>query len=394
MTTLNEALRKIEATEANFAKLKKIWKELSDLLPLGSVLQYKQEQAQRYDMLSRYFERIRTVMPKIDGFEIRNSIIPFHDVFQNALNIHQYGEIEDSITFEKEAREQGTHLSEYYFRLIQKRQELARLVIFDIAQSIEEDIKILKSVEPSVRDKINHPAWDAMMEKMRSIETIIGNAAKKPTGWNEMMRHMSYREVSDLQNIESFDWPSIKAGLEEALRREYDPIPVEVTDLNILVSRKPTGNVIVELKWNKLTPSDFERLIYNTIATTDGYENPQWLTHTNAPDRGRDLSVYRVYKDPLSGVQRQRIIIACKHYTSKSVSVDDIGILRTQVELWEPPKVDTLVIATSSRFTTDAIQLIENQNQKQGLRIEMWPCTALEHILSERPDLIGEFNLR
>jgi hypothetical protein len=131
------------------------------------------------------------------------------------------------------------------------------------------------------------------------------------------MRHISYREVSDLRDIESLDWPSVKAGLEQALRKEYDPIPVEVEDLSVLVARKPTGNVVVELKWKELSPTDFERLIYNIVVNTDGYENTQWLTHTNAPDRGRDLSAFRVHKDLLSGVQRQRIIIACKHYTSK-----------------------------------------------------------------------------
>lgn len=394
MTTLNDTLRKIEATEANLAKLEKIWKQLSSLLPIAPIFQYDQEQVERYDLLSRHFERIRAAMPKIDGHEIQNSIIPFHDVFQNTLNIHQYGEIGDSINFEKEAREQGGHLSEYRFRLIQKRQELARLVIFDIAKSIEEDIKVLKNTEPDERNKINHSAWDAMQKKMSSIEIIIGNAAKKPARWHDMMRHISYREVSDLRDIESLDWPSVKAGLEQALRKEYDPIPVEVEDLSVLVARKPTGNVVVELKWKELSPTDFERLIYNIVVNTDGYENTQWLTHTNAPDRGRDLSAFRVHKDLLSGVQRQRIIIACKHYTSKSVSTEDVSLLRIQVELWEPPKVDVLVIATSSRFTTDAIQLIENQNQKQGLRIEMWSDTTLEHLLSERPALIGEFKLR
>jgi hypothetical protein len=165
MTTLNDTLRKIEATEANLAKLEKIWKQLSSLLPIAPIFQYDQEQVERYDLLSRHFERIRAAMPKIDGHEIQNSIIPFHDVFQNTLNIHQYGEIGDSINFEKEAREQGAHLSEYRFRLIQKRQELARLVIFDIAKSIEEDIKVLKNTEPDERNKINHSAWDAMQKK-------------------------------------------------------------------------------------------------------------------------------------------------------------------------------------------------------------------------------------
>ncbi|TAK96831.1 hypothetical protein EPO05_00815, partial [Patescibacteria group bacterium] len=102
------------------------------------------------------------------------------------------------------------------------------------------------------------------------------------------------------------------------------------------VRQTPRGPVATKLKWESLTEEEFERLIFVLIAAEHGYENPEWLMKTNAPDRGRDLSVYRVYNDSLGGTLRQRVIIQCKHWLSKSVSPTEIGTLKEQMRLWEP----------------------------------------------------------
>ncbi len=116
---------------------------------------------------------------------------------------------------------------------------------------------------------------------------------------------------------------------------------------------------------------------------------------TNAPDRGRDLSVYRVHVDGLGGTIRQRVIIQCKNWLAKSVGAPEIAILREQTKMWEPPRVDVYVIATSGRFTSDAVALIEkHNNSNSALRIEMWPESHLERLLASRPAIISEFSLR
>lgn len=113
------------------------------------------------------------------------------------------------------------------------------------------------------------------------------------------------------------------------------------------------------------------------------------------PDRGRDLSVYRVYADPLGGTLRQRVIIQCKHWQSRSVAPANIAALKEQMKLWEPPRVDIHVIATSGRFTSDAVAIVEKHNQSDSaLRIEMWPESHLERLLASRPAIIAEFGLR
>ena len=174
-----------------------------------------------------------------------------------------------------------------------------------------------------------------------------------------------------------------------------EPVPVEIEDLGSLVSAKPKGPVATKLKWEALTDEEFERLIFVLISSESGYENPEWLMKTNAPDRGRDLSVYRVYTDPLGGTLRQRVIIQCKHWQSKSIGPADISVLKEQMKLWEPPRVDIHVIATSGRFTSDAVAIIEKHNQSDSaLRIEMWPESHLERLLASRPAIIAEFGLR
>jgi Restriction endonuclease len=114
---------------------------------------------------------------------------------------------------------------------------------------------------------------------------------------------------------------------------EKEPVPVEVGDLGALVSARPRGPVATRLKWESLSDEEFERLLFALISSEQGYENPEWLMKTNAPDRGRDLSVYRVHSDPLGGTLRQRVIIQCKHWQSKSVGPSEIATLREQMKL-------------------------------------------------------------
>lgn len=179
------------------------------------------------------------------------------------------------------------------------------------------------------------------------------------------------------------------------LQSDDEPIPVDVEDLGDLVRAKPRGSVPTELRWERLTDEDFERVIFSLISTTEGYENPEWLTHTRAPDRGRDLSVMRVLEDRLGGTRRNRVIIQCRHWLSKSVSDRDVSHLRDQMSHWEPPRVDVLVIATSGRFSSDAVHSIEQHNQgDRALKIELWASSHLERLLASRPDLIAEFGLR
>lgn len=174
-----------------------------------------------------------------------------------------------------------------------------------------------------------------------------------------------------------------------------EPLPVDVSDLSDVLAARPRGAVTTALQWNKLDDDGFERLLFALISSEPGYENPEWLMRTRAPDRGRDLSVTRVIVDGLSGTSRQRVIIQCKHWLTKSIAVLDASLAKEQTTLWPDPRVDVLVIATSGRFTSNAVQWIERYNASGGPpRVEMWPESHLERLLAARPPLIADFHLR
>lgn len=153
------------------------------------------------------------------------------------------------------------------------------------------------------------------------------------------------------------DWPSVRSEIEANLYSELEPLPMEVSDFASLAQAKPSGAVTAKLKWSAINEEDFERLLFNIVADAADYTNPQWVMHTNAPDRGRDISVERVSRDTLSGTKNQRVIIQAKHWLSKPIRrIDAYGAL-APMALWEPPRVHALVLATSGRFTADAVGL-------------------------------------
>ena len=87
---------------------------------------------------------------------------------------------------------------------------------------------------------------------------------------------------------------------------------------------------------------------------------------TRAPDRGRDLSLDRVLRDSTGSVRSERVIVQAKHWPKKSVGrsdVDDSG-----VPLWQPPVVRGLIIATSGRFSADAVAYAEQHNEMVRFR--------------------------
>src|SRR5206468_2771279 len=155
------------------------------------------------------------------------------------------------------------------------------------------------------------------------------------------------------------DWPNVRSVILKEVYGEHDPLPVKVADLGALAATKPTGPVSTKLQWANLTDDEFERLLFGLISTTEGYVNPQWLQKTNAVDQGRDLSVQRVLNDQLGGTKTERVIIQCKHWLTKSLATSDVSTLAAQMTLWQPPRVDELIIATSGRFTADAVRFIE-----------------------------------
>ena len=387
------AIEKFEATEANISKLERLWAELEKLVPAGISFGSDAE----YDGRTRAYRELLAALPKIDGWKPAAEPYDLDDLAQNRMDALELGEPSLEASVERALDEPGRELREYRFRFSNKRRALIRETLTSIIDQVDADLRGLRQEANTYDAPRQLPAdsWTDLRLHIKQIEVLLGSSVQRPSRWSDLHRHMSYGYIGDLNDIEKMDWPQVKEGLRQSLYGMNEPLPVGVDDLAELVAAKPGGTITTELAWATLTPQTFERLIFNLIGTTPAYENPEWLTQTNAPDRGRDLSVMRVISDELAGTTRQRVIIQCKHWLARSVGLADVSSTKEQMTLWSEPTVDVLVVATSGRFTTDAIEWTETHNAKRTApRIELWPESHLERLLAQRPALIAEFQLR
>src|SRR5882672_2312734 len=392
MSTLAAALQTFEATEANLSKLEKLWEKISALIPGGPAF----GSPPGYDELCLAFQRVLPSLPAIDGIRVEDRLFAFDQAGQMRLDALEVGEIEAEISVANALEEQGKLLREYRFRFGAKRRELVRGRLLALIDEVTSLLGARRLIDDGVEvsEPVNGPEWSRLQEVVQEIATLLGSNPR-PARWGDLQRHLHFGMMGDLKDILEHDWPAVREGLKAGLYGDHDPVPVDVVDLADIVAARPTGPVTSKLVWSNLSDEDFERLMFCLISETTGYENPQWLQQTHASDRGRDLSVVRVDADPLCGFRRHRIIIQCKHWQSRSVALGDVSDVRSQMELWQPPRVDGLVIATSGRFTADAISLVERHNQEdRALHISMWPDSHLEMLLAARPHLIAQFRLR
>jgi hypothetical protein len=323
--------------------------------------------------------------------------IDLDDLAQSRFDAMEVNEPSAHVAVERWAEEPGGELREYRFRLNTKRRALIRQALVELIDQIDADIRALrtKTGEAEHAQKLGDAEWRDLRMHVNQLEVLLGSSVSKPARWDDLRRHMHFAEPHDLHDMETLDWPQAKQALRRGLYGANEPIPVDVEDLSDLVAAKPCGPIATELAWSNLDDKEFERLIFGLIENEAGYENPEWLMQTRAQDRGRDLSVTRVITDSLSGTLRLRVVIQCKHWLSKSVNLQDAAFAKEQMALWVDPRVDVLVIATSGRFTLDAVQWIERHNSKgESPRIEKWPDSHIERLLAARPGLIAEFGLR
>ncbi len=403
MESLDKTLRELGAAEANLEKLERIWGEIEEKIPEGLVFG---ESDADYDSRCLAFRRVLRVLPAIDGFRIEDALHDLDTIAQMRFDVLELDDFESKVAVETEIARQGRLLSEYRIHLGSRRRQLARVIVPSLLRQFEERLEALTPHEDaeagdgavpswSLPPEVRSEQWEDMRDLVAQIDAVLGASLSRPPRWDDLRRHLHFALLCDYRDIQSRDWPSVRRGLGELLQQEDEPVPSEVEDLGTLVTDTTVGTVVTALNWNTLSGHEFERLIYSLFVDADGYDNPEWLMHTNAPDRGRDLSVYRAYADTLGGTIRQRVLVQCRNWPERSVAPSDVATLREQMKLWEPPRVDVVIIATSGRFSADAVALIEKHNQDDhALGFEMWPAPHLERLLARRPALVADFGLR
>lgn len=149
------------------------------------------------------------------------------------------------------------------------------------------------------------------------------------------------------------------------------------------------------LRWASMDADGFERLLFDLLRSSPEYRNVQWLMHTQAADRGRDLSMDRVLHDSAGGTHSERVIVQAKHWQKKSVNLPTVAATVAAVKLWERPVIRILIIATSGHFSADAVQWAEQHNDSGAAPfIELWPASKLEALLAAKPGLAAAHGLR
>ena len=392
---LNDALRHFESAEANLIKAENVWIAIEAQIP--KKMEFVSENLEYEENCRSFYELVES-LPSIDGWKPNISVFDLDEITQMRLDAKESHDFDYQCSVEKQIFEPPKLLREYRSQLNRKRRELIRDALEMLIDKIDNrlrDLSCLLEQEHTANEVVVDENFELLKDEVDQIATLLGSSVSKPRRWSDLMRHLAFGQLGDLHDIIKHDWPSIRTGLRKNLYGEKEPIPIQVQDIGELVGAKPTGPIATKLKWDMLADDEFERVIFTLISDAKGYENPEWLMHTNAPDRGRDLSVYRVIADALAGNTRHRVIIQCKNWLTKSISPTEIATLREQMKLWEPPRVDVHVIATSGRFTSDAVAMIEKHNQSDSaMKIEMWPESHLERLLAARPNLIAQFKLR
>jgi len=395
---LEEALGQFERTETNLSRLESVAEEMNSLQPSGIVFGTTSPEAARYEQLRRAYEDLLAGLPALGGFKPTAVPWAWDEIAQRRVDAIDIDFPEAIAAEAMEANEPDEQLAEYRHRFSKARRKLVRQRAGELMEEVD---GIVAEVDDTTVPRDGTPMgdddrWQHLVNAIGEIERLLGTElVHKKGNWGDLHRHLGFAQAVDFRDIAESDWRSVRPDIEASLYGELEPLPVDVADLESLAESGPTGSVSTELQWDALDDEGFERLIFNILLQAAGYENPQWLMKTRAPDKGRDLSVDRVISDTLGDVRRERVIVQCRHWLSRSIRPEDCAETVAKMSLWEPPLVDALIIATSGRFTSDAVQWTEGHNSKgNSPRVEMWPDSRLETLLAQRAPLVREFGLR
>jgi hypothetical protein len=392
---LDAALSQFDRVETNLVRLQAVLDQLTALIP-GGIEFGPSPEARQYRDLCGSFSDLAAALPPIDGFRITAEPLELDRIAQSRLDANEIGEPEILISLGRDMDAPQFEIDEYRRRLSTARRHLVRVRLGQLINEVNE-LLAQRGQPPEDRDEMRAWAegfdWEELQQRVAEIGRLLkGGAVGGRSG--DLMRHLSFAEPVDLRDIVLLDWPSVRPLFERQLYGEREPLPVTNEDLAQLAATNPAGSVTTALNWSALNDEGFERLIFNLISDAAGYENPQWLTRTRAPDRGRDLSADRIASDSLGGTRRSRVMIQCKHWSSRSVGPSEAADAIAKAQLWTAPPFDVVVIATTGRFSSDAVAWVESHNLSNRLQVEMWPESHLEMLLATRPTVVEEFGIR
>ncbi|WP_394825818.1 restriction endonuclease [Pendulispora albinea] len=149
------------------------------------------------------------------------------------------------------------------------------------------------------------------------------------------------------------------------------------------------------LAWHSIKATDFGELFVELVTDVGGYEDVQWLTHTNARGLSRTLSATRRRDDPLVGTIYERVIIQFRHWPAKSIGERELAKACAKMSLWRASHAHVMVVVTSGTFTSNAMLWTQSHNAAgKHPRLELCADHHLEKLLAKRRGLADRYNLR
>jgi hypothetical protein len=386
---LDQLLNAMDRTAANLATLEALWARASPMIPTGPSFGSSRE----YDDLRRAWNGLLPGLPSIDGWTVTVELPDAGAIGQAYLDYQELGERPLPVLAASEAP--GEELDEYRHRLGQARRKAVADRLQDLTITVSELIsKLIDEVPRDSTHVLRDDRTQRVNVAIREIDRLLGDLVERRGRWSDLHRHMHFSQGHDWHDIAEWDWPSVKADIEAANPSEFDPISVPQIDLGQAASSRPPGGVTTKLPWDAIDDDAFERLLFDLLRALPNYQNVEWLMKTRAPDRGRDLSLERVIHDGGGTTRTERVMVQAKHWQTKSVAPTDIHGTLASLPLWEPPAIRVLVVATSGRFTADAVAIIEKHNNDAKVPyIELWPDSRLETLLAQRPEIAAGHGL-
>ena len=365
---LDELLRVMDRASANLARLEQVWARAAPLIPTGPARGSDAE----YDDLGRAWADLLAGLPPIDGWTITEHLPDIDELGQAFLDYFDIGE--PAVAVHEAAEQPGKDLARYRYLLTRARRRAARQRLQQLTAVVDTAlVQLVRRVPEDGHDRIEGSEVVQITDAVGEIERLVGDTVQRRGKWSELRRHLRFGQGNDWHEIHDVDWPSVAPDIEAAGFTDTDPLPVPGIDLGHAAGGLLTGPATLALRWDRLDDDGFERLLYDLLQAFPDHQNVQWLMQTRAPDRGRDLSLERVVRDATGGVRTERVIVQAKHWLRRSVRPVEVHTTLAGIKASPPPVVRVLVNATSGRFTTDAVALAEQHNER-GQRADWRRC--------------------
>lgn len=374
----------MDTAAANLSKLSNVLDRAEPQFPRGP----SSGSSPEYDNLVRTWADLLPGLPPIDGFAIATELPDIDSIGRSWIDYIDIGEPPYALYEELEAPRK--QLEEYRFRLARARATAIAERLNLLVANIDTALRVIGNASQEAPPE----AYETVESGIAELDRLVGDSIERRGRWSDLRRHLRFGQAHDWNDIATLDWPTVRADVMAALDTTDRPLAVPAVDIGALASSKPSGGATTQLSWTSISEGQFERVLFDVLSGLPRHQNVQWLTRTNAPDRGRDLSVERTIDDGTGAVRTERVMVQAEHWQSKSVSLADVTSNVASADLWQP-RFHVLIIATSGRFTTDAVAWVEKHNDEgKQPRIELWPENKLESLLAARPALAVMYGLR